>query len=193
MILIGLTGSIGMGKSTTSAMFRAAGLPVYDADAAVHRLYAGPAVEALRADFREAIVAGKVDRAILSQMIMRDRTALRRLESIIHPLVAQDRSEFLAGCRGRGFERCVLDVPLLFETGGDTSVDVIVVVSAAGDVQMQRVLARPEMTREKFETILGKQMPDNEKRRRAHFVVDTGGGIAFAERQVAALLNAIGH
>ena len=192
MILIGLTGSIGMGKSTTSAMFRAAGVPVYDADAAVHRLYSGAAAEALRPVFPDAIIAGRVDRTILSRIVVADPTALPVIESIVHPLVGADRAAFISGCRDRGTGRCVLDVPLLFETNGDRTVDVVVVVSAPTDVQMQRVLARPDMTHAKFETIVGKQTPDGEKRRRAHFVVDTGRGLAYAERQVGALLAAIG-
>jgi dephospho-CoA kinase len=192
MILLGLTGSIGMGKSTTSAMFREAGVPVYDADAAVHRLYAGPAVTPIGSVFPDAIVGARVDRAVLSQIILADSTALPKLEAIVHPLVATSRRAFLNQCIARAAPGCVLDVPLLFETGGDKSVDVIVVVSAAADVQKQRVLARADMSAEKFSAINAKQLPDAEKRRRAHYIVDTGRGIASARRQVAALLVSLG-
>ena len=192
MILIGLTGSIGMGKSTTSAMFRAAGVPVYDADAAVHRLYAGRAVAPIRAIFPEAVVEGRVDRTILSKLVVGDPDALGRLERVVHPLVGEDRASFLSTCRDMAARACVLDVPLLFETGGDRSVDVVVVVSADERAQEQRVLARPEMTSEKFEAIRAKQMPDREKRRHAHFIVDTGRGIDLARRQVLSLLHALG-
>ena len=192
MILLGLTGSIGMGKSTTSAMFRQSGVPVYDADAAVHRLYAGRAVEPIRSVFPDAIVDGQVDRTVLSRLVLADSSALPKIEAIVHPLVADSRRAFLDACRARAIPGCVLDVPLLFETGGDRSVDVVVVVSASADVQKKRVLARADMTPEKFAAIHAKQMPDVEKRRRAHFVVDTGCGIEYAQRQVAALLVSLG-
>ncbi|MFO1117586.1 MAG: dephospho-CoA kinase [Beijerinckiaceae bacterium] len=193
MILIGLTGSIGMGKSTASAMFRACGVPVYDADAAVHRLYAGPAVEPMSHSFPEAIVNGCVDRTILSRLVMSDPAALRRIEAIVHPLVARDRADFLQNVAAQSLSACVLDVPLLFETGGDRAVDVIVVVSASPEVQQARVLARPGMSAEKYATILTKQTPDREKRRRAHFVVDTGRGLEAARRQVQAFLVSLGN
>lgn len=192
MIVLGLTGSIGMGKSTTSAMFRAAGAPVYDADAAVHRLYAGEAVAPVGAVFAEAIVDGVVDRARLSEIVLKDPVALRRLESIVHPLVGRDRAGFLERCAGGGVAACVLDVPLLFETGGERAVDLVAVVSASADQQERRVMERPGMTREKLMAILAKQTPDVEKRRRAHFVIDTGRGLDYARRQVHALLHAVG-
>lgn len=192
MILIGLSGSIGMGKSATSKMFREAGIPVYDADAAVHRLYSGAAVEPIAAIFPSAVVAGKVDRTILSQLVLTDQSALRRLEEIVHPLVGADRAEFLTRCRVQNATACVFDVPLLFETGGDRNVDVIVVVSAGSAEQERRVLARPDMTVEKFHAIRSKQMPDAEKRRRAHYVIDSGRGFDYARRQVMGVLLALG-
>ena len=192
MILLGLTGSIGMGKSTTSAMFCAAGVPVYDADAAVHRLYAGPAVKPVGALFPDSIVDGRVDRAALSRMILADPATLPRLEAVVHPLVAASRRDFLADCRMRAVSGCVLDVPLLFETGGDKSVDIVVTVSASPEIQKQRVLARPDMTTEKFAAISAKQLPDADKRRRSHIVIDTGRGFDPARRQVAALLVSLG-
>lgn len=192
MILIGLTGSIGMGKSATSKMFTEAGVPVYDADSAVHRLYAHEAVEPVREAFPSAIIDGRVDRTILSKLVIGDHDAMRRLESIVHPLVGTDRLGFLAKCRNAGAPACVLDVPLLFETGGDRNVDIVVVVSTNADEQQRRVLARPEMTMEKFQAIRAKQTPDAEKKRRAHFVIDTGRGFDAARRQVSDLLYALG-
>lgn len=192
MILIGLTGSIGMGKSATSKMFRDAGAPVYDADAAVHRLYERDAVEPIRAAFPSAVVGGRVDRAILSKLVIGDRDAMQRLEAIVHPLVGANRLSFLAKCRNAGAPACILDVPLLFETGGDRNVDVVVVVSTSADEQQRRVLARPDMTMEKFQAIREKQTPDAEKKRRAHYVIDSGRGFEAARRQVADLLLALG-
>lgn len=192
MILIGLSGSIGMGKSATSKMFREAGIPVYDADAAVHRLYSGAAVEPIAAMFPSAIVEGKVDRTILSKLVLADKSELRRLEEVVHPLVGADRAEFLNRCRGQNAAACIFDVPLLFETGGDRNVDVIVVVSASPAEQERRVLARPDMTMEKFHAIRSKQMPDADKKSRAHYVIDSGRGFDYARRQVRDLLLALG-
>ncbi len=192
MILVGLTGSIGMGKSATSQMFRDAGVPVYDADAAVHRLYAGAAVGPVRAAFPQAIVEGKVDRTILSKFVVHDAEAMAKLEAIVHPLVAAARMEFLVRCRRTGAAACVLDIPLLFETGGDRGVDVVLVVSAGEAEQERRVLARPDMTPEKFRAIRAKQLPDVEKRRRAHSVIDSRGGFESARRQVGRFLVALG-
>ena len=192
MIVLGLTGSIGMGKSTTAAMFREAGVPVYDADAAVHRLYAGAAVAPVGAAFPSAIVDGRVDRAILSKIVIADPASMKRLEAIVHPLVGQDRVGFLQACKDGNAPACVLDVPLLFETGGEKAVDLVVVVSASAEQQEKRVLARPDMTKEKFEAIRAKQTNEQEKRRRAHFVVDTGRGLDYARRQVVDLLSALG-
>lgn len=193
MILLGLTGSIGMGKSTVAEMFRAEGAPVYDADAAVHRLYAegGAAVGPVGEAFPEAIVEGAVDRERLSKLVLNDPEALQRLEHIVHPLVGAAQMQFLDDARRAGAPVVVLDIPLLFEKGGAARVDVIAVVSAPADVQRARVLARPGMTPEKFEAILAKQTPDAEKRARADFVIDTGVGVDETRAQVRAVLKAL--
>lgn len=193
MILIGLTGSIGMGKSTTTAMFADLGAVIWNADDAVHRLYArgGAAVEPVGAAFPGVIVDGAVDRVRLADALGRDDTAFRRLEAIVHPLVAQGRSADLAAARAGGVELAVLDIPLLFETGGDAAVDAVVVVSADPVIQAERVLSRPGMTRERFEAILARQTPDAEKRARADFVIDTGRGLDAARAQVAAVVAAV--
>ncbi|MBI1217025.1 MAG: dephospho-CoA kinase [Rhodobacteraceae bacterium] len=173
--LLGLTGSIGMGKSTTAGFFAESGVPVWDADAAVHRLYApgGAAVPVLGALFPEAIVAGAVDRAALKARIAADPTALPRIEAAVHPLVTADRAAFIAAHSGAPL--IVLDIPLLFETGAEAQVDGTLVVSAPADLQRARVLARPGMTEAHFAAILGRQMPDAEKRRRATWVIETTG------------------
>ena len=193
MILLGLTGSIGMGKSTTSRMFADEGALVWDADAAVHRLYArgGAAVEPLGAAFPGVVVDDAVDRTRLAEALGRDETAFKRLEAIVHPLVAQDRAQDLAAARAEGVRLAVLDIPLLFETGGDAFVDAVVVVTADPEVQAARVLARPGMTRERFEAILARQTPDAEKRRRADFLVDTGRGLDAARDQVAQIVGTV--
>ncbi|MDE2577689.1 MAG: dephospho-CoA kinase [Hyphomicrobiales bacterium] len=191
MKIIGLTGSIGMGKSTTADMFRMAGAPVYDADAAVHRLYAGAAVPLVAARFPAALVEGRIDRAKLGALVLDDADAMRDLEAIVHPLVGQERARFLEAAHKSGAPLCVLDIPLLFETGGEKSVDLVAVVSARAPEQRARVLARPGMTAAKFEAILARQMSDAHKRRNAHFVIDTGGGLDYARRQVEALIRAV--
>jgi dephospho-CoA kinase len=191
MLVVGLTGSIGMGKSTTAAMFRAAGVKVHDSDATVHELYLGPAAPAVERAFPGTVRDGRVDRARLAACVLDDQEALRRLEAIIHPLVAESREAFLAGAARSGERLVVVDVPLLFETGLDRTVDVVVLVSAPEIVQKERVGARPGMTAEKLSAILDRQMPDAEKRRRSHLVIDTGRGIAAAERQVASILRAL--
>jgi dephospho-CoA kinase len=191
MLILGLTGSVGMGKSVTARFFAEAGVPVHDADAAVHRLYEGPAVPAIEAAFPGTTTDGKVDRTKLSARVLGDGAALKRLEAIVHPLVQESERQLLADAERRGEKVVVLDIPLLFETGGDRRVDAVVVVSAPLEVQRARVLARPGMTVEKFEAILAKQMPDSEKRRRADFVVDTSRGFEAAREQVRAVLAAV--
>jgi len=174
--LIGLTGSIGMGKSTTAGMFAEAGLPVWDADAAVHRLYAagGPAGPALAPMCPEAVgPEGSVDRAVLKAWIARDPQALPRIEAVVHPLVAADRAAFITRAARAGAPAIVLDIPLLFETGADAGMDRVVVVSAPPDIQRERVLSRPGMNAAQFETILARQVPDADKRTRADDVIET--------------------
>ncbi len=187
--VIGLTGSIGMGKTTTAQMFAEAGIPVWDADAAVHRLYAagGPAVEPIEALCPEAVIDGAVDRTVLKTWIKRDSTALPRIEAIVHPLVGADRSRFLADT---DTEIVVVDVPLLFETGAQDMVDATVVVSAPADVQRERVLERGTMDPETFENILAKQVPDAEKRAMADYVIETTS-VEQARTQVQAVLEDI--
>ncbi|MGZ3404363.1 MAG: dephospho-CoA kinase [Phenylobacterium sp.] len=193
MILIGLTGSIGMGKSTTAAMFRAAGVPVYDADAAVHDLYdqGGAAVEPVGAAFPGVVKDGRVDREALRQAVLGKPDELKRLNAIVHPLVGRDRVGFFAKAEADGADMVVLDIPLLFETGGHANVDAVVVASAPADMQRERVLARPGMSPERLDAILAQQMADAEKRARAHFVVDTSRGREPARQQVAEIIAAM--
>ena len=191
MRVIGLTGSIGMGKSTTAAMFARRGVPVHSADATVHRLYSGEAVTLIEAAFPGVTADSAVDRARLAERVVDDSAALVRLEAIVHPLVRQNEEAFLAKAWAGGRRLVVVDVPLLFETGATERFDVIVVVSADPKIQRERVLARPGMTEEKFARLLSRQTPDSEKRRRAHFVVDSGRGLAPAERDVDAMLKAL--
>lgn len=188
MIVIGLTGSIGMGKSTTARFFREAGVPVHDSDEAVHRLYAGKAAPLIEAAFPGTVTKGVVDRAQLGSRILGDAEALKTVERIVHPLVRADADAFLAEHRAAGQKLAVLDIPLLFETGGEGRVDRIVVVSAPADIQRERVLARPGMSVEKFEAILAKQVPDAEKRKRADFIVESGGGMEVARAAVEAIV-----
>jgi len=191
MLRIGLTGSIGMGKSTTSAMLRAAGVPVYDADLAVHRLYAGRAAPLIEARFAGTTEAGAVNREKLARAVLGNPAALKDLEALIHPLVHEEEAAFLARARAGGARSVVLDIPLLFETGGGTRADLILLVTAPAPVQKARVMARPGMTEEKFAAIMARQMPDAEKRRRAHARIDTSQGLAAAERDVRAFLRAV--
>jgi dephospho-CoA kinase len=191
MLVLGLTGSIGMGKSATAALFRAEGIRVYDADAAVHALYRGAAAPLIEAAFPGTVKDGAVDRTLLGARVLGDAAALKKLESIVHPLVGGVRDVFLTEARAAGAEIVVLDIPLLFETGGERTVDAVVLVSAPETVQKARVLARPGMTPEKLDAIMAKQMPDAEKRRRAHFIIDTGRGFRAAEIQVRAVLRAV--
>jgi dephospho-CoA kinase len=191
MFILGLTGSLGMGKSTAARFFAEAGVPVHDADAVVHRLYEGEAAAAIEAAFPGTTAGGKVDRNKLAARVLGDAAALQRLEAIVHPLVQEAERRLLAEAAATGEKIAVLDIPLLFETGGDRRVDAVVVVSAPPDVQRARVLERPGMTIEKLESILSKQMPDAEKRRRADFVVDSSQGFESARAQVRAILDAV--
>ncbi|MGD0191916.1 MAG: dephospho-CoA kinase [Rhizomicrobium sp.] len=191
--LIGLTGSIGMGKTATANMFARLGIPVYDADAAVHRLYerGGAAVEEIARAFPGSVSDGRVDRGRLGAMVADDRDAFRKLEGIVHPLVAREQQEFLNTLAADGADIAVLDIPLLFESGGHARMDAVVVVSAPGHVQRERVLARPGMTEERLNAILAKQMPDAEKRAQAHFVVETDKGLDHAFEQVKNIVKAL--
>jgi dephospho-CoA kinase len=189
MVVIGLTGSIGMGKSTTAQLFADAGVPVHDADLTVHRLYAGEAAGLIEAAFPGTTGVAGVDRERLSKRVLGDAEALRRLEAIVHPLVRRKEARFLAAAEQAGAAIAVLDIPLLFETGGEGRVDAVVVVSAPAAIQHARALERAGMTEDKFQALLGKQIPDAEKRRRADFVVDTSTGIDSARTQVHAILR----
>jgi dephospho-CoA kinase len=191
MFVLGLTGSLGMGKSTTAKFFAEEGVPVHDADAAVHRLYEGEAVAPIEAAFPGTTVNGKVDRDKLAQQVLGDSDAIARLEQIVHPLVTRSRERFLAEAERNGAAIAVLDIPLLFETGGERRCDAVVVVSAPAEVQRERAFARPGMTEEKFQAILAKQMPDAEKRARADFVVDSGQGFDAARAQVREILRRV--
>ncbi|RWL40393.1 MAG: dephospho-CoA kinase [Mesorhizobium sp.] len=188
MIVLGLTGSIGMGKSATAKMFAEAGVPVHDSDETVHRLYSGKAAPLVEAAFPGTTEAGVVDRVKLGQQVLGDPAALKKLESIIHPLVRADADAFLAKYRAAGAPVAVLDIPLLFETGGRNRVDKVVVVTASPEIQRERVLARPGMSEEKFLSILAKQVPDAEKRRQTDFIVDTGNGFEAARKAVDAII-----
>jgi dephospho-CoA kinase len=191
MFILGLTGSLGMGKSTTARFFAEEGVPVHDADAVVHRLYEGEAAAAIEAAFPGTTAGGKVDRTRLAARVLGDGAALARLEAIVHPLVQDAERRLIAEARTRGEKVAVLDIPLLFESGADRRVDAVVVVSAPPEVQRSRVLDRPGMTVEKLEAILARQMPDAEKRARADFVVDTSQGFDAARAQVRAILAAV--
>jgi dephospho-CoA kinase len=191
MFILGLTGSLGMGKSTTARFFAEEGVPVHDADAVVHRLYDGEAAAAIEAAFPGTTASGKVDRDKLAARVLGDSAALKRLEAIVHPLVQEAERRLLAEAEARGEKVAVLDIPLLFETGGEKRVDAVVVVSAPPDVQRLRALERPGMTGDKLDAILAKQMPDDEKRRRADFVVDTSRGFEAARADVRAILDAV--
>ena len=191
MFILGLTGSIGMGKSTTANFFREAGVPVHDSDAVVHHLYEGEAVEPVEAAFPGVTVDGRIDRARLAEKLVGNPDAIKRLEAIVHPLVRAVSERFVAGERARGARAIVLDIPLLFETGGENRVDAVVVVSAPADVQRARVLGRPGMTAEKLGALLRRQMSDAEKRARAHFVVDSSRSFDSARAQVHAILRAV--
>lgn len=191
MLIIGLTGSIGMGKSTIAAQFRERGIAVCDADVEVHKLYAGAAVTLIEVVFPGTTADGQVDRPLLAAALMRDASGFKRLEAIVHPLVQAAERDFLRAEAAKGACAAILEIPLLFETGGDKRVDIVVVVSAPADVQRQRVLARPGMTAEKLDSLLQRQTSDAEKRARADFIVDTRGTIAQSQGQVDAIVAAL--
>ena len=191
MFVLGLTGSLGMGKSTTAKFFAEEGIPVHDADATVHRLYEGEAVAAIEAAFPGTTVNGRVDRTRLAKCAIDDPVAMRRLEAIVHPMVQAAEERFLAEAEQNHAAVVVLDIPLLFETSGEKRCDAVVVASAPADVQRVRILERPDMTEQKFAAILARQMPDAEKRRRADFVVDTSMGFDQARAQVRDILTRV--
>jgi dephospho-CoA kinase len=188
MFVLGLTGSLGMGKSATAKMFAEEGVPVYDADAAVHRLYEAEATPLIEAAFPGTTGGGKVDRDKLAQRVLGDAAAIKKLETIVHPLVRNSEEKFLVEAERKGAAVAVLDIPLLFETGGDNRCDAVIVVSAPSDVQRARVFERSGMTEQKFAAIVAKQMSDAEKRKRADFVVDTSKGFDAARAQVRDIL-----
>lgn len=191
MFVLGLTGSLGMGKSTTARFFAEEGVPLHDADAAVHRLYEGEATPLIEAAFPGTTSGGRVDRDKLAKKVLGDSAAIKKLETIIHPLVGRAEARFLDEAARKDAAVVVLDIPLLFETGADRRCDAVVVVSAPADVQRVRAFERPGMTEEKFQAILAKQMPDAEKRARADFVVDTSKGFDAARAQVREILGRI--
>jgi dephospho-CoA kinase len=188
MRVLGLTGSIGMGKSTTAKLFMEAGVPVYDADATVHMIYEGEAVPLIEAAFPGTTVNGKVDRAKLSPLVVHDAAAMKRLEQIVHPLLGAYHRKFLDDAEKSGVPVVVVDVPLLYETGGEKRVDAVVVVSTNPEQQRERILAREGMTAEKLDAILARQLPDAEKRKRADFVVDTSNGLDPVREQIREIL-----
>jgi len=188
MRILGLTGSIGMGKSTTAKLFAEAGVPVYDADAAVHQLYEGEAAPAIEAAFPGTTAHGKVDRQKLSARVVHDQAAITQLEQIVHPMLGASRQKFFADAEAAKAPVVVLDIPLLFETGGEKRVDAVVVVSTSPELQRERVLARGTMDEAKLEAIIAKQMPDAEKRKRADFVVDTSHGLEPVRAQITHIL-----
>ena len=191
MFVLGLTGSLGMGKSATAKMFAEEGVPVHDADAAVHRLYEAEAAPLIEAAFPDTTGGGKVDRDKLAQRVLGDAAAIKKLEAIVHPLVRNSEEKFLVEAARKGAAVAVLDIPLLFETGGDDRCDAVIVVSAPSDVQRARVFERSGMTEQKFAAILAQQMSDAEKRKRADFVVDTSKGFDAARAQVRDILARI--
>ncbi len=191
MRVLGLTGSIGMGKSTTAKLFAEAGVPVYDADATVHKVYEGEAVPAIEAAFPGTTVDGRVDRARLSAKVVHDPAAIKRLEGIVHPMVRAYHQKFLDDAERAGAAVAVVDIPLLFETGGDQRVDAVVVVTTSPELQRERILARGTMSSETLEAILAKQMPDAEKRRRADFVVDTSNGLDPVRARIPDILDQV--
>ncbi|MPZ40049.1 MAG: dephospho-CoA kinase [Rhizobiales bacterium] len=191
MFVLGLTGSVAMGKSTTASLFAEEGVPVHDADSVVHRLYEGDAVPIIEAAFPGTTADGKVDRVKLGSRVMGDLAALRQLEAIVHPMVQDAEARFLAEAEAKGATVAVLDIPLLFETGGNRRVDAVVVATAPAEVQRARVLERPGMTIQRLDAMLARQMPDSEKRLRADFIVDTSHGFDDARTQVREILRKV--
>jgi dephospho-CoA kinase len=191
MLILGLTGSIGMGKSTTAKLFEEAGVPVYDADASVHKLYEGEAAPAIEAAFPGTTADGKVDRKKLSARVVQDPAAIKQLEQIVHPMLGASRQKFFDDAEKSGAPVAVVDVPLLFETGGEKRVDAVVVVTTSPENQRERILARGTMTSEALEAILARQLPDAEKRKRADFVVDTSHGLDPVRAQIRDILAAV--
>ncbi len=189
MIVAGLTGSIAMGKSTVASMFAELGVPTFDADDAVRAFYAGDGARAVEAAFPGVMASGQVDRARLGSRVLGDAEALKRLEGLVHPAVAQARIQFLERAAVAGRRLVIVDVPLLFETGGEANVDLVIVVSAPHSVQRARALARPGMTEAKLEAILSRQTSDADKRRRAHFIIDTGGRLELTRAAVAQFMR----
>jgi len=192
MIILGLTGSIGMGKSTTAKLFAEAGVPVYDADATVHMIYEGEAAPAIEAAFPGTTANGKVDRAKLSAQVVHDAAAMKRLEQIVHPMLRAYHQKFLEDAERSGAPVAVVDVPLLFETGGEKRVDAVVVVTTSPELQRQRILSRDNMTGEKLDAILARQLPDAEKRKRADFIVDTSHGLDPVRARIRDILSEAG-
>jgi dephospho-CoA kinase len=192
MLLLGLTGSIGTGKSTTAKMFAVHGIPVNDADQVVHQLYSGEAVPQIEAAFPGTTANGTVDRTLLGKKLIDDPDGFKRLEAIVHPLVRDKEAEFVAAQREKGAAAVLLDIPLLFETGAEGRVDKVIVVTCSPQTQAVRVLARPGMTEEKFKSILARQLPDAEKRKRADFIVDSDHGMEAAREQVRKILSELG-
>jgi dephospho-CoA kinase len=188
MLILGLTGSIGMGKSTTAKLFAEAGVPVYDADAAVHQIYEGEAAPAIEAAFPGSTVEGKVDRARLSAKVVHDPAAMKQLEQIVHPMLGASRQKFFQDAEAAGAPVVVVDVPLLFETGGEKRVDAVVVVTTTPEIQRERVLARGTMDDAKLDAILARQLPDAEKRKRADFIVDTSHGLDPVRERIRDIL-----
>ncbi|WJR78430.1 dephospho-CoA kinase [Bradyrhizobium sp. NP1] len=191
MRILGLTGSIGMGKSTTAKLFAEAGVPVYDADATVHKIYEGEAAPAIEAAFPGTTVNGKVDRALLSAKVVHDPAAMKRLEAIVHPMLRAHHQQFLDEAERSGAAVAVVDIPLLYETGGEKRVDAVAVVTTSPENQRQRILSRDNMTDAKLDAILARQMPDAEKRQRADFVVDTSHGLDPVRAQIRDILREV--
>jgi dephospho-CoA kinase len=189
MIILGLTGSIGMGKSTTAKLFAEAGVPVYDADATVHMIYEGEAARAIEAAFPGTTAGGKVDRTKLSAQVVHDAAAMKRLEQIVHPMLRAYHQKFLDDAERSGAPVAVVDVPLLYETGGEKRVDAVVVVTTSPEIQRERILARDNMTGDKLDAILARQLPDAEKRKRADFIVDTSHGLDPVRARIRDILD----